>query len=116
MIRLLADENIRRAIVGELMRRSPAVDIVRAQEVGLADVHDEIVLAWAAREGRIVLTHDINTMRGYGFRRLAAGERMPGMFLIPWTAPLGPVIEDLLLIAEASQPDEWEGRIEYLPF
>ena len=31
------------------------------------------------------------------------------------TAPIGPVIEDILLLIECSLEEEWEGQIIYLP-
>ena len=115
MIRFLADENLQIQIVRGLLRRNPGVDIVRAQDVGLRKAKDLAVLAWAAAENRILLTHGAETMPDAAYKRLAAGERMVGMFVIPWTAPLGPVIEDLLLIAAASDPAEWDTHVKFLP-
>ena len=40
---------------------------------------------------------------------------MPGVFEITQRSAVGAVIEDLLLLAEYSLPDEWEGRVLYLP-
>jgi hypothetical protein len=54
-------------------------------------------------------------MPGYASHRLDAGQPMSGLFLIPQGSSIRDVIEDLLLIAECSLDDEWEGRIEYLP-
>ena len=36
----------------------PTLDIVRVQDVGLRTASDPDILAWAASEGRILLTHD----------------------------------------------------------
>lgn len=41
---------------------------------------------------------------------------MPGVFEIRARAPLGIVIEDLVLAIESSVPAEWEGQVLYLPF
>lgn len=62
MLRLAADEDFNNRIVRGLLRLPPAIDIVRVQDVGLAGKSDEEVLAWAATEQRILLTHDVTTM------------------------------------------------------
>ena len=41
---------------------------------------DPDILARAAAEGRIVLTHDRNTMTGFAATRVNAGQPMPGLF------------------------------------
>ena len=62
MPRLLADENLNNDIVRGLLRRKPDLDIVRVQDVGLSGADDSTVLAWAAQQGRVLLTHDVTTI------------------------------------------------------
>ena len=40
---------------------------------------------------------------------------MSGVIEVKEAAPAGPVIEDLLLLAQCSFEGEWENRVEYLP-
>ncbi|MDQ2809198.1 MAG: DUF5615 family PIN-like protein [Chloroflexota bacterium] len=115
MLRLLADENLDMAVVRSLLRLIPRLDLVRAQAVGLGSVPDETVRAWAAQENRILLTHDRKTMPPIANGRIAAGQAMPGVIIIPWTAAVGPVIEDLLLAIGASEATDWKNKLEYLP-
>ena len=116
MLRFLADENFHIDIVRGVRREQPDVDIVRVQDVGLLQAEDPIILAWAAKEGRIVLTHDVNTMIGFAYERVAAGLSMPGLFIVKEViASFGEVIQSLLLIAECSDAGEWEGQVAYLP-
>lgn len=59
----LADECFDNDVVRGLFRRSPHFDLVRAQDVfEIASRDDEILLAWAAKHERVVLTHDLATM------------------------------------------------------
>jgi predicted nuclease of predicted toxin-antitoxin system len=115
MLRLAADENLNGDIVRGLLRRMPDLDVVRVQDVGLSGADDPSVLEWAARENRIVVTHDISTLAKYAFERVAAGQPMPGVFAVRSGAPVGGVIDDLLLLAECSQAGEWEGQVRFLP-
>ena len=115
MLRLAADENFNGDIVRGLRRRNPDLDIVRVQDVGLSGADDASVLEWAANEGRVVVTHDISTLAKYAFDRVAAGRRMLGVFAVRSKAPIGAVIDDLVLLAECSQDGEWEGHVRFLP-
>lgn len=82
MLRLAADENFNNNIVRGLLRRRPDLDIVRIQDVGLSGASDPAVLEWAAREGRVLLTHDVSTLTRYADERVQAGKPMPGVFEI----------------------------------
>ncbi len=115
MLRFLSDENLRAAILRGLRDRDSGVDIVRVQDVGLSGAPDPEILAWAADQGRILLTHDARTLPQFAFHRVADGLPMPGVFEIDPDAALGRVIEDILLLAQASLPEEWEGQVIYLP-
>lgn len=115
MLRLAADENFNGDIVRGLRRRRPDLDIVRVQDAGLSGADDPSVLEWAAREGRVLVTHDVSTLANYAFERVAAGLTMPGVFAVHSTAAVGGVIDDLLLLVEGSADREWEGQVRFLP-
>jgi hypothetical protein len=115
VLRLLADENFNNKIVWGLKDHSPALDIVRVQDVGLAGAEDPAILDWAAREQRILVTHDVTTITHFAYLRILAGKSMPGVFAAKTSVPIGQAIEDLLLLVECSRDSEWEGQIRYLP-
>ncbi|MBA3946549.1 MAG: DUF5615 family PIN-like protein [Herpetosiphonaceae bacterium] len=115
MLRLLADENFDNDIVRGLLRRAPQTDLVRVQDVGLAAAEDPDVLIWAAEENRILLTHDVATITAFAYERIAAGQAMPGVFEVSQLAPVGIVIEDLLLIIECTEQHEWTNQVQYIP-
>jgi len=115
MTRFAADENFNGNIVRGLYLRRPDLDVARIQDVGLSGADDPSVLDWAAREGRVLLTHDVATITRYAFERVQAGLPMPGVFEVDQSVPIGGAIEDLLLIAECSLDGEWEGQVRYLP-
>ena len=115
MLRLAADENFNNNIVRGLLRRNPNLDIVRIQDEGLSGADDPTVLEWAAREERVLLTHDVSTITHYAYERVKSGQYMPGVFEVSPYVNIGRVIEDILLLAELSLEGEWEGKIGYLP-
>ena len=91
------------------------MDVISVQDIGLSGASDAIVLAWAATEQRVVLTHDVTTMSRDAIQRVEAGLAMPGIIECPRSVPIGVAIEDLCLIVECSIEGEWRGRILYLP-
>jgi predicted nuclease of predicted toxin-antitoxin system len=78
MLQFLADENFNNQILYGVLRQSPDIDIVRIQDVGLSGADDPTVLARAAQEGRIVLTHDVATMTTFAYQRLKLNCRCLG--------------------------------------
>jgi Domain of unknown function (DUF5615) len=82
MIRFLVDEEFNNDILRGLRRRLPDVDAPRIQALGLAGVSDETVLALAATENRVVLTHDVSTLVASAYRRVEAAEPMPGVIAV----------------------------------
>jgi predicted nuclease of predicted toxin-antitoxin system len=115
MIRFLADEDIKHQIYAGIRRRLPELDIVRVQDVGLRTFRDERVLEFAAQENRILLTHDVSTMRTHAIARLTAGKPMVGVFEIPQGMRIGRAVDEIVMIAECSRDDEWIGVIQFLP-
>ncbi|WP_304607856.1 DUF5615 family PIN-like protein [Leptolyngbya sp. PCC 6406] len=114
MLRLLADENFNNQLVRGILRRRSEIDIVRVQDVGLSETDDRVILEWAAQQGRILLTHDVETMTRYAYERAQAGLEMPGVFEISRSVPVRLAIEEIILITEGSFEGEWEGQVQYL--
>jgi predicted nuclease of predicted toxin-antitoxin system len=115
VIRFLADENLDYDIVRGLWRRRPDLDVRSIREAGLLGQGDPEVLAFAATEGRVVLTHDARTMTRFAIDRVAAGEPMPGLVVITAAASLREAIDGLLLIVECGVADDLRDHVVYLP-
>jgi predicted nuclease of predicted toxin-antitoxin system len=69
VLRLLADENFNGRILRALQRQIPDLDVMRMQDTALSGADDPILLQFAATEGRVVLTHDVETLVGYAWER-----------------------------------------------
>jgi predicted nuclease of predicted toxin-antitoxin system len=115
MLRLLSDENFNGDIVRGLFLRQPDLDLLRVQDVGLRKVDDPAILDWAASNGRILLTHDRATMPDFAYERVSQGQQMSGLFVINDRMPVRQVIDELLLLIDCSEQDEWKGIVLYLP-
>lgn len=115
MIKLATDEDFNNRILRGVLRRNPRLDIRRKQDAGIGRADDPQVLAWAAGEGRVLLTHDASTLVGYAYERVRQSLTMPGVFEIRQEVPIGIAIEEVLLLAECSREGEWEGQVLHLP-
>ena len=115
MIRLLADQNLDERILQGLLLRSPDVDVVRVRDIGLSEADDGEVLAYAAASGRVIVTHDVNTLVGFAHQRVRLAEPMAGVIPVPQYLSIGRAIDDLLLMIECTSQEEWKGRVWYLP-
>jgi hypothetical protein len=114
MVRFLADASLHGAIVTGCVRREPAIDFISARAATLDGLSDPDVLAIAADQGRILVTHDFRTMPKH-FADFLATATSPGVFLVRQHSPLALVIEDLVLIWTASAAEDWINRIVVIP-
>lgn len=114
-MRFLADENFNGKLLAGLRAALPEIDIVRVQDTDKIASPDPELLAWAAGQGRILLTHDVQTIAGFAYDRVREGLPMPGIIEVRITQGLGPTIEELALIIGASDPEEFENQVRYIP-
>jgi hypothetical protein len=115
VIALLVDHNFDARIINGLRRRQPALDVLLVREIGLAASDDPEILARAASEGRVLLTHDIHTMPAFAYARVAAAEDMPGVFVVKKTLPIGQAIDQLLLAVYCLSSSECQDRVMFFP-
>ncbi len=115
MLKLVSDENFNADILRGLYRRRPDLDVVRVQDVGLSGTSDPDLLAWAAVEGRILLTHDRDTMPNFAYDRVRAGQPLPGVFLVSDLMPVGQAIAEILLAVECPGPEECRDLVRFFP-
>jgi hypothetical protein len=91
------------------------MDFLSANEAKLEGLPDADVLAIAARQERILVTHDLQTMPRHFGRFLMSGGSSPGIFLVSQQVPISEVIDALVLIWAASDRAEWNNRIVNIP-
>jgi hypothetical protein len=111
----LADHDLNEHIVTGVLRQEPAIDFLRVRDLGMSTVTDSEVLAYAASEGLLVVSHDVNTMPAAAFARLSAGASLAGLFMVPQSSPIAPIIDSLVMIWAASELDEWKDQVVFLP-
>jgi len=111
--RFQADADFNQKIVAGLRRREPAIDFRSARDGGVIGRPDPEVLAQAASDDRVLVSHDRQTMPGH-FRRLIETSASPGLVIVSQDLDIGQAIEELLLVWAASEAEEWENTVIFL--
>ena len=114
IVRLLADADLKSAIVAGVVRRSSKIDFKRAEEVPLEGLKDPSVLAVAAQEARVLVSHDVSTMPNH-LRTMVAGTTSPGVILIPQRLPIADAIDLLPLLCEAAEREDVQDPSAFCP-
>ena len=88
-VRFLADADLNKAIVTGVLRRDPSLDFLTAQAAGLRGMKDPAVLALAAKQQRVLVSHDAGTRSRHFDKFREEGNSSSGIFLIPQSLELG---------------------------
>jgi hypothetical protein len=115
LIRFQADADLRHSIVTAVRRLEPAISFASAVDSGITGLADPEILEFAAGEGRILVSHDRRTIIHHFRNHLAARKSSPGVFLVPQSAPLGPIAEVLVVVWAVSEAEEWRDQLRHLP-
>lgn len=113
-LRFQADADLNQIIVKATLRCEPIIDFQTAQAAKLSGLKDEEVLALAAKESRILVTHDRKTIPHH-FAVFIMSQTSPGVLIVPQKLQIANVVEDLILIWAVSEAEEWINRIRSLP-
>jgi len=113
-VRLQADADLNEHIVKGVLRREPGIDFRTASPAGLYGLRDLEVLAMAAGEGRILVSHDRKTMPRICAKFIQT-TNSPGLFLVSQKTDVLIAIESLLLVWMASEAEDWTNRIAAIP-
>jgi len=113
----LLDEDTPHTIRDQLVRREPAMEILAvgdeaAPALGASDAE---LLRWIEREGFVLISRNRRTIPQHLREHLEAGGHVPGILLFRRHYSLGRILEDLILIWEAGNPEQYRDRVEYLP-
>lgn len=110
-IRFLADADFNKKIVRGVLKQAPEIDFKVTPE--LKGLPDPQVLAYAARDGRTLVTHDRRTMPVH-FGEFIQTQNSPGIFLISQKISIRRAIDELILFWDASEAEEHMNSIRNL--
>lgn len=110
---LYMDEHVPAAVTDAL--RGRGVDVLTAQEDGREEAPDPELLDRAAELGRLIVTRDADFLVEAA-RRQRAGESFVGVvYAHQLRVSIGRCVDDLELIAQACDLDDFADRVQHLP-
>jgi hypothetical protein len=114
-LRFQADNDLRFAIVRAVLRREPAVDFLSAQQSQLHGVDDPELLESVASAGRVLVSHDRRTMLRHFHDRLMSGKSSPGLLIVSQSAPIGEVVEALVVLWAVALAEDLRDQVFHVP-
>jgi len=102
------DEHINPAIARELRRQN--INVTTTVEANLRGQSDESQLAFASREGRVLITHDDDFLRLASVNKQHSGIA----YCHQESRSLGEIVNTLVLMYKVYTSEEMIGRVEYL--
>jgi Domain of unknown function (DUF5615) len=110
---LYMDVHVPQAVAEQLLRRR--VDVLTAIEDGSDRLPDDQLLDRASALGRIMVTFDVRFL-DMAEQWQHSGRQFSGLvYAHPLRVSIGRLVQDLELIARATEADEWLNYIERLP-
>lgn len=112
-VRFYFDVHVRRSIADGLLLRN--VDVLTAQDDGSDRLSDADLLRRATSLGRLLFTQDDDLLKEASEWQ-GRGEPFCGViYAHQLNINIGECVDDLELIASASNEEEWASRVIYLP-
>jgi len=107
------DVHIPRAVTEGLRLRG--VNVLTAQEDGIAEISDSQLLDRATALGRVLVSQDKDLLSEAAFRQ-RRGKNFAGViYAHQLKVTIGQFIADLELIAKVGEPEDFVNWVEYLP-
>ena len=113
-IRFQADADFKNSAVLAIARRWPFIDIHSAQRLIPDALPDSDVLAFAAGEDRVLLSHDVTTMPGH-FRHFLEERESPGIILVRQDRSIRSIMEGINLVWSQWTPEDLRNSMRWLP-
>ena len=112
-LKLYIDVHVRQAITTGLRLRG--IDVLTAQEDGASRFSDDILLDRATALGRVLFSQDRDLLREAAQRQQRNVPFAGLIYAHQLKMTIGQCVRDLELLALISDPEDFVGRVEYLP-
>lgn len=118
-VRFLLDENLTVDLRAAILNHEASIDVVRVGDKGAPPfgTPDPDILLYCERERRALVTDNRKTMPRHVRELEAAGHTHWGEFEVRHSrVPIGVIAQTLYEVWGASEADEWQGQLRWIPF
>jgi hypothetical protein len=116
-LKYLLDENVDPVYQTQLRRREPDLVVRAVGNPGCPpkSTLDPEILIWCEVYDFVLVTNNRTSMPPHLTDHIAEGRHIPGIFILNPSGSIGENLEELIMIALASEEDEYKDRIVHLP-
>jgi hypothetical protein len=116
-VRFLLDENLSPRLKLAIFRFNPEIDILRVGDLGASasGTLDPDILIYLEKAQRILLTDNRKSMPEHLEAHWANGGFIWGLFWLRPKATVKELAEDLILIWETTEAEEWRNQLVWIP-
>ncbi len=116
-VRFLLDENLSKQIKLAALRLNRAIDIlcVGEPDAPLFGTLDPDILRYLESTQRLLITDNRKSMPGHLESHWADGGHIWGLFWVRPPTPIGQLVQELLLVWETTEAEEWVDRVDWIP-
>ena len=113
----LIDENVNPIYPNQIKQREPdiLIKVVGEPETPPKSTLDPEILCWCEDNKFVLVTNNRTSMPVHLTDHIALGRHVPGIFILNPNLSVGENLEELILAALASEEDEYQDRLVYLP-
>jgi len=113
----LLDENVDPRLRKALIRHSPDMVVWCVGDSGAPplETKDPEILIWCEKKRFTLVTNNRASMPVHLRDHFAEGKHIPGIFILKRNMIMREIIDELVLIWEVAEPDEYADEIKYLP-
>jgi hypothetical protein len=113
----LIDENVNPIYAAQLAKREPGIVVAKVGSSNTPSLGtlDPEILCWCEEYQFTLVTNNRTSMPVHLADHLAMNRHMPGIFILNPNLSVGENLEELILMALASDDDEYQDLIIYLP-
>lgn len=117
MRKYLLDENVNPLLKKALLQRASDMVVWCVGDPGAPPLHtiDPDILLWCEAKGFTLVTKNRTSMPSHLQEHLAREHSVPGIFILKRNMSMEEIIEELVLIWEIAEPDEYMNELKYLP-
>lgn len=116
-LKYLIDENVNPIYANQIRLREPdiIIKVVGEPKTPPKSTLDPEILCWCEDNNFLLVTNNRTSMPVHLADHLTANRHLPGIFILNPNLSIGENLEELILAALASEDDEYQDRIVYLP-
>lgn len=117
-IKFLLDENLSPRLKIAVLRLNPDIDILRIGDPTTPPLGtlDPDVLTYLGRSQRVLISDNRTSMPEHLEQYWQTNQQFWGLFWVRPTTTMGKLAEELTLIWETSEAEEWINVVDWIPF